>query len=236
MMVMSCRDGDARRDFSAKVEAEKLTYALEHRERKVLTMCPTPYSFFQSFLSVDTQISPVEGATFGWKILVANQPVSDNVCCIRQCHILIDWIAWHSQRTLWWTVWEGLGELELDAEVTAWAMGTERQASACFCMVSQDHGGRYGASSPSYGVPAVQDRKRAGPSEEAESVNTGGRASSGGCWKSGPREPRRLTRTLDPPDDVGDVAVVQDDPDPLGRASLELGELPDEPAVRWSRE
>ena len=35
--------------------------------------CSTPYSGFQSFFKVLTQISPDEGATFGWKILVTNQ-------------------------------------------------------------------------------------------------------------------------------------------------------------------
>ena len=58
------------------------------RHLTVMSICPTPYSFFQSFLSVDTQISPVWTLMFGWKILVTNQPASTESVSIYRAVLL----------------------------------------------------------------------------------------------------------------------------------------------------
>jgi len=44
----------------------------------VTRMYPIPYDDCQSFFSVFTQISPAE-ETFGWKILVVNQPTATRI-------------------------------------------------------------------------------------------------------------------------------------------------------------
>jgi hypothetical protein len=75
-----------------------------------------PYVDFQSFFSVLTQISP-ELDTFGWKILVANQPAATN-------QLGGSTMCEERRRTLRRGCWELLGELKLHPEVSSSIRGT----------------------------------------------------------------------------------------------------------------
>jgi len=72
-------------------------------------MCLMPISFFQSFLSVLTQISPVLD-TLGWKILVTKNPGKNSIFTIDVLFLFC---------TLWRRVWKVVVEDELDLELSA---------------------------------------------------------------------------------------------------------------------
>lgn len=79
-LVRTYRNDNERPPPSSQIARLPSMLLRRNRKRAQLTnkICPTPYSFFQSFLSVLTQISPVR-ETFGWKIFVAKVPGEEEV-------------------------------------------------------------------------------------------------------------------------------------------------------------